>query len=291
MSDRTELVEAALESYPEGIAVFDLQDHVALWNRVAELLTGYSAAEIVGRPIPAALEPLTVCRDYEMDATPANGPRLGGGSLVHAQHKMGHDIPAIARKVVLRGGLGGRIGAASVFHPADHSAALPHGETSQGAEVQQSQTELRDRMEIEFEAFIHEALPFGLLWITVDQAQQMRKTHGARACEAMLEVVERTLANALRPSEEIGRWRDDEFLVISHEPTGEVLANHGQVLAGVARTSDFHWWGDRVSLTASIGAAEATQGEALPQLLERAQSAMSASIHAGGNHVTLAPRG
>jgi diguanylate cyclase (GGDEF)-like protein/PAS domain S-box-containing protein len=291
MTDRTELVEAALESYPEGIALFDLEDHVAFWNRAAEILTGYSAADVVGRSIPAALEPLTICRDYEMDATPANGPRLGRGSLVHAQHKSGRDIPAIARKVLLRGGLGQRIGAAAVFHPAENSTALPHGETSEGAEVQQSQAEMQDRMEVEFEAFIHEATPFGVLWVTVDQAQQLRKTHGARACEAMLESVERTLANGLRAGEEVGRWGDDEFLVLSQERIGEVLANHGQVLAGLARTAVFHWWGDRVSLTISVGAAEARQGETLPQLLERAQAAMMASIHVGGNHASLAPRG
>jgi len=61
------------------------------------------------------------------------------------------------------------------------------------------------------------------------------------------------------------------------------------MLAGLARTSDFRWWGDRFSLTVSIGAAQAMKTEPLPQLLERAQAAMLASVHAGGNHITLAP--
>ena len=291
MTDRTELVEAALESYPEGIALFDLDGQVVFWNQAAEMLTGFCGGDVVGRSIPGALEALTICRDYEMDAAAANGPRPGRGSLVHAQHKRGHDVPAIARSVVLRDGLGGRIGTAAVFHLAEHSTALPHGETSEGAEVKQSQVQLQDRMEAEFEAFLHEGVPFGVLWITVDQAHDMRKTHGARACEAMLEIVERTLANGLRAGEEIGRWGDDEFLVVSHERTGEVLANHGHVLAGLARTADFHWWGDRASLTVSVGAAEADETETLPQLLERAQSAMLASVHGGGNQVSLAPRG
>ena len=291
MTDRTELVEAALESYPEGIALFDLEDHVIFWNRAAQILTGYSGADVVGRQITAALEPLTICSDHDMDVTTANGLRLGRGSLVHAQHKQGHDVPAIARRVVLRNGLGGRIGTAAVFHPADHSTALPHGDTSEGIEVLQSQAELHDRLQVDFEAFLHEAVPLGVLWVTVDQALDMRKTHGARACEAMLEIIERTLANGLRAGEEVGRWGDDEFLILCHERTGEILANHGQVLAGLARTADFHWWGDRASLTVSVGAAEAHRGETLPQLLQRAQSAMLASIRAGGNQVSLGPRG
>jgi diguanylate cyclase (GGDEF)-like protein len=133
--------------------------------------------------------------------------------------------------------------------------------------------------------------PLGVLWITVDQAQALRKTHGARACEAMLEKLERALAQGLRPAEELGRWGDDEFLIITHERTPEMLAAHAQLLAGQARTADFRWWGDRVSLTVSIGAAQADPGETLPQLLERAQAAMVSSIHAGGNHATPASGG
>ena len=166
--------------------------------------------------------------------------------------------------------------------------ALPHGETSEGAEVQQSQAELKDRLQAAWEQFVHEGVPLGVLWITVDQAEELLKTHGARACESMLESVERTLANALRPGEEIGRWGDSEFLIVSQEGRGEVLGNHAQVLMGFARTAEFRWWGDRVSLTVSMGAAEAEAGDELAEVLKRAQEAMVASVHAGGNHVTVA---
>lgn len=289
MADRSELVEAALDVYPEGLALLDVDERVVFWNRAAEMMTGYGGADILGRRIPDALEPLTVCRDYEMNPEPRNGPRLGRGSLVHAQHKLGHDVPAIARRVILRDGLGERIGMATVFHPGGQLVALPHGETTDGAEVLQSQVELEDRLTIEFEAFLHESIPLSVLWICVDQARELRKTHGSRASETMLENVERTLANGLRPGEEVGRWSDDEFLILSHEMSGDTLAHHAQSLAGMARTADFRWWGDRISLTVSVGAAVADKGEALPQLLERAQSAMLASTAAGGNHITLAP--
>jgi len=134
-------------------------------------------------------------------------------------------------------------------------------------------------------------VPFGVLWITVDQAHELRRTHGAQACEAMLDKVERAMLNGLRPTEEMGRWGDDEFLVLSHERTPEMLADHAQRLAGAARTAEFRWWGDRVSLTVSIGAAQAEAAETLAQLLGRAQAAMVSSIHEGGNHITLAPEG
>ncbi len=289
MIDRAALVEAALDAYAEGLALLDIEARVVFWNRAAEIMTGYCGADLLGRRIPDGLEPLSLCRDYETNPEPRNGPRLGRGSLVHAQHKLGHDVPAIARRVILRDGLGERIGMAAVFHPGEQLAALPHGETSDGAEVLQSQIELEDRLTIEFEAFLHESVPLSVLWVCVDQARELRKTHGSRASETMLENVERALANGLRPGEEVGRWGDAEFLVLSHEISGDVLARHAQSLAGMARTADFRWWGDRISLTVSVGAATAEKGETLPQFLERAQNAMVASAAAGGNHITLAP--
>lgn len=290
MADRAEFLESALDVYPEGLALLDQAGRVVYWNRAAEILTGHPSMGVVGRELPQALEPLICCGVYERgdpDGDPVGGPPASRGTLVHAQHLRGHDVPAIARKVILRDPLGARIGTAAVFHPADRAAALPHGETGDESEVRESLVELRERLEAEFDEFVEGNTPLGVMWIAVDQAEEMRKTHGARACEAMLEIVERSLANAMRPGNEIGRWGDHEFLVLSHEPRGEVLANHARVLAGIARTADFRWWGDRLSLSVSIGAAEAERGEPLPELLNRAQNAMLESLHAGGNCVTL----
>ena len=289
MADRAELLEAALDVYPEGVGLLDEAGRVVFWNHAAELVTGHPNAAIIGRELPQALQPLNVCGTCEGRESRAVPPP-GRGTLVHAQHKQGHDLPAIARGVILRDALGARIGTATVFHLSEHANALPHGDTSEGSEVRASQAELRDHLDAEFERFEHEGAPMGVLWIRVDQAEGMRKTHGARACEAMLETVERTLANHLRLNEEIGRWGDDEFLVLSREEMGEVLANHAQVLAGVARTAEFLWWGDRLSLTVSMGAAAAEPGETMADILVRAQQSLEASAQAGGNRVTLAPR-
>jgi GGDEF domain-containing protein len=58
----------------------------------------------------------------------------------------------------------------------------------------------------------------------------------------------------------------------------------------MARTADFRWWGDRVSLTVSIGAAQGDSGEeeTLAELLERARKALAASLREGGNRITSA---
>ncbi len=290
MADRTELLEAALDSLPEGIALVDAGGRVAFWNRSAEAITGHAAGELVARSASEALEPLLISqRPGEQE--PCLGEQPESGALVHLRHKLGHDVPAMMRALVLRDGLGGRIGLAAIFHPAESLDALPHGECGEGSVVEASQAEFEERLEAAFADYVRGGETFGVLWLTVDQAHELRKTHGAGACDAMLEKVEHVLANGLRPAEKMGRWGDDEYLILSHERTPEMLAAHAQVLAGLARTTDFRWWGDSVSITVSIGAAQAEREGSLIGLLERAKAAMSSSFHAGGNQITSAPGG
>jgi chemotaxis protein MotA len=291
MRDRTELLEAALDNMPDGVALVDIDGQVAFWNRAAAAITGHAGADLLGRPVREALETLIVGGGLQWVSRTDTERSSGRGSLVHVRHRLGHDLATLTRVLVLRDGLGERIGTAALFHPAERLDALPHGDFDESSSAEASQSEVENMLELEFAECARGCTPLGVLWITVDQAHELRKTHGRRACDAMLETVERVLANGLRPGEQVGRWGEDEFLVISHERTPEMLAAHGQVLAGLARTADFRWWGDRVSLTVSVGAAQAERDDPLPLLLQRAQSAMRSSIRAGGNHVTNAQGG
>lgn len=285
MADRTELLESALDTLVEGLALADQSGCIAFWNRAAETITGYPSGQIVGHRVRELLDAFVVggTRHWIQQTD-----TVGHGSLVHVRHKVGHKVPVIVKILVLRDALGVRIGTGVLFHSAENINALPHGELGEDSAVGQSQTELEDRLAAMHEELLCSETSLGVLWVTVDQACGLRRTHGARAVEAMLEKMERTLASGLKPAEEIGRWGDDEFLVLSHARNSAILAAHAQTLAGLARTTDFRWWGDRVSLTVSIGAAQAERGESLAQFLERAQAAMLTSIHCGGNHISAA---
>jgi diguanylate cyclase (GGDEF)-like protein/PAS domain S-box-containing protein len=291
MDDRLDLMEATLDSLSEGMGMAGLEGRTMFWNQAAESITGHPRSEIIGRPIRESLDLLIVGGAQKWTAQTWTDSQAGRGSVVQIRHRLGHEVAAMARVMVLRDGMGSRIGSAIAFHPAGCADALPHGETGENADVLTSQADLNDRLQSEFEDIALNQLPFGVLWLTVDQSHELRKTHGVRACEAMLEKVEHAVAAGLRPGEHAGRWGEDEFLVISHERTAEMLAEHARTIAGLARTADFRWWGDRVSLTVSIGAAQAGDTGTLKELLERAQSAMQESIHGGGNHVTQARGG
>jgi diguanylate cyclase (GGDEF)-like protein/PAS domain S-box-containing protein len=286
MAERVELLEAALDSRPDGIALLDDDGAVVFWNRAAEAITGYAGTEVLAKVLPDPLESLMLDAALQEDLLP--GPRPGHGTLIHIRHKLGHSFDAIARRVILRDGLGGHIGGALVFHSAASLEALPHGVMAEGEQLEESQADFEERLQEEFEDSQTGGAPFGVLWINVDQAHELHKTHGAAACHAMLDKVRHALAQGMRPADEIGRWGADEFLIVSHERTAEMLTAHAQTLAGLARTADFRWWGDRVSITVSIGAAQRRKGtgDSLARLLERARQAMETSTSMGGNRVT-----
>jgi diguanylate cyclase (GGDEF)-like protein/PAS domain S-box-containing protein len=286
----TEMLEAALSTLEEGIAVLDGESRVLFWNPTAIAITGYTSAELLSRSLPTGF--------YQMDAHPGsakqhppeNLPDLGERPVfVNLRHSQGHSLPAMLRRIPLRNVLGKRFGTLLRFHPVEEIDALPHGDTGeengQESRVEQSQADMEGRLDEAWREWTNNALPFGLLWITVDQAATLRKTHGRDASEAMLSIIERTLLHALRPAEILGLWGENEFLVICHERTAEMLEAHGHHVGGLARTADFRWWGDRVSLTVSIGMAQVSETDSLRCLLQRAREGMQESTYAGGNRV------
>jgi diguanylate cyclase (GGDEF)-like protein/PAS domain S-box-containing protein len=288
MADRTELIEAALESFPQGVALLDEERNVVLWNRAAAEISGFAAIDLVGHSVPNSFWPLlNFLASGGADKAPGSQPAQG--LLVHLHQGKEDSIAVMARGRPISTADGRQMGTAIVFHSMDSLKGLPQGETGEEIDVAASQDELKECLESMYEDLGRGGPAFGILWITVDQAHELRRTHGQGACSSMLERVGRSLGQGLRTGEHMGRWGEDEFLVVSREQSRENLTAHARTLAGLARITDFRWWGDRITITVSIGAATADWPGSLMDLLERARAAMLTSFHAGGNQTTQAP--
>lgn len=285
----SELLGAALNTLEEGVAVLDEESRVVAWNPAAAAISGYRSADLLARELPDDF--------YALDThPPGNGMQvdelvLGGLVQVKLLHGQGHLLPVMLRQSPLRDALGRRFGTLLRFHPAEEVDALPHGTVKNDSDfdkhVEQSQAEMAARLNEAWQEWVTGEVPFGVLWITVDQATVLRKTHGHDASEAMLAIVERTLVHALRPTEILGQWGTNEFLVLCHERTPEMLLQHARHVRELAQGADFRWWGDRVPLTVSIGMAQAKSEGKLAGLLCQAQRSMQAAMQAGGNQVVL----
>jgi diguanylate cyclase (GGDEF)-like protein len=288
MAERAELIQAALDLFPQGVALLDEERKVVLWNRAAAEITGFAADDVVGHTAPDAFRQLLNFNDCVSGAEQESWFQPSQGLLVQiAQRQV--SLPVMARALLLRDGRGQQIGTSILFHSMDAFKNLPQGEGGEEKDVAASQDELKECLESSFEDLSQGGPAFGVLWIMVDQARELRKTHGSGACASMIEKLGRSLGQGLRTGEHMGRWGEDEFLVVSREQTRESLKAHARTMAGLARITEFRWWGDRITITVSIGAATATWPGSLISLLEIARAAMLTSFHAGGNQTTQAP--
>jgi diguanylate cyclase (GGDEF)-like protein/PAS domain S-box-containing protein len=289
MAERAELIEAALESFPQGIALLDEERRLVLWNRAAAEMTGFAAADLVGHSAPESLRPLLNFNDHARRGSTEPGVEPAHGFRIQIPQGQDASMAVIARALLLRDEHGRQMGTSIVFHSMSALKGLPQGEAGDEKDVEASQDELKECLESLYEDLSRGGPAFGVLWITVDQAHELRKTHGSGACASMIEKVERSLGQGLRAGEHLGRWGEDEFLVVSREQTRESLMAHARTMASLVRVTDFRWWGDRITITVSIGAATAAWPGSLISLLERAKAAMHISFHAGGNQTTQAP--
>jgi diguanylate cyclase (GGDEF)-like protein/PAS domain S-box-containing protein len=287
MSSRTGMLESALNLLQDAVAVLDMQSKVVFWNKAAAALTGYQAGDLLDGLCPPQLFKVDEAHLQHLHVA-GDGHLLDSPTLVSVRHRQGHAVPAMLRRAELRDAQDELNGHVLLFYPVEQNDTLPHGECVECAVVERSQAAMEDRLDAAQHQWLTNRVPFGLLWITVDQAKSLRRTHGRDACEAMMHAVEHTLQRHLKPADALGRWGDDDFLVLAHERAPELLGEHARRLAGVARTADFRWWGDRVGLSVSIGATPACAIDSLQSLLERARQATQASIYAGGNQVTEA---
>jgi PAS domain S-box-containing protein len=89
-----------LETAAEAIVSVDSQQRIVVFNRAAEQTFGYSAAEVLGKPLDALLPSASRARHADMIAAFAKSPEtrrlMGGRPEVRGLHKDGREFPAEA---------------------------------------------------------------------------------------------------------------------------------------------------------------------------------------------------
>jgi GGDEF domain-containing protein len=75
----------------------------------------------------------------------------------------------------------------------------------------------------------------------------------------------------------VGYWADDRFVVILADCPAGVLARIAATLKQVVEGAAIPWWGDRLSVTVSVGGTTAQEGDTAAGLLSRAEQALRKS--------------
>ena len=281
----SEICRSILESLPIGLCVVDMQKKILLWSEGAERITGHLRHEGVGRSCIA--EPLLHCNQPGCEFCSDECPLARAMKTSHAvdcngilHHKSGYEVPVRVRAVPVRNQNGSIVGAVEVFEDLQASAIPGHFVSLQSAEFMDPVTGTASRATAErylhraFVAYRESQVPFGVLLIRVEKLTHFRANLGTEAGSSFLRVVARTLEGVFSIADYIGRWTDDQFLVVlggcHHETLPSLREQVRRTLAG----EGIEWWGERHSLPVSIGEACVRPDDTPELLLDRAHKSL-----------------
>ena len=288
-----------LEALPLAICVVNREGKVLLWSAGAEQMTGYYRQEVLGRHCPNNFhqeeQPDPAIQTERLSPlleTLRQGRPMA--ALLSLRTKNGHLIPVTLRTFPLRDDNGALIGAAEICETVYKADLSERRQARLGAygcldsvTGVLNHSMIQARLKESINIYSLYPVPFCVLRISIDNLQKVRERYGQAAADATLRMVAQTVESGLRPNDFIGRWLDQEFLVILNECTESDVFKVGERLCKMARQAEISWWGDILHVTIAVGATVAHDHDAASSIISRAESALRESSDAGGNRVAV----
>ncbi len=289
-----------LDQMSDGVYFVDRDRRILYWNEGAFRLSGYTSQELVGR----------FCQDDTLCHVDNEGKRLcqdgcplsvslGDGGMHEAnlflRHKQGRRVPVKVRVQPMRGADGSIIGAIEIFNDDSSQAeARRKTEAMKRLAFLDHLTQLPNRRFVEMslgtalaEYAVHND-SFGVMAFDLDCFKGINDSFGHSCGDRALQEVAKTVVGSLRPSDIIGRWGGDEFVVILRNLNVETLAKLAErCVMLVARIKLPVSSSRAVSLTISAGATLVHPGETAEELIQRADALMYRSKTSGRNRAMI----
>jgi diguanylate cyclase (GGDEF)-like protein len=271
---------------PEALATIADSDRLATHLIGRWLVTGESASEeeharlatsgalIDTVPLPRLLKSYLVWRDTTLAVLAEESARLGSP----------HELVAEASFVVRRSCDASMVRMSRQFEAervrlqqelSIEREKLAHQALHDPLTGLPNRTLLYDRTALALRSTGRYGGSIALLFVDLDNFKMINDAFGHEAGDALLLDVARRLQAEIRPSDTAARLGGDEFIVLCErleDPEQDAVAVAKRLLAALRRPFELH--GKAVSISASIGIAVATGGEAPDTLVSRADGAM-----------------
>lgn len=283
----------------DGVYFVDTERKITFWNQSAELMSGFTADEVVGSCCADNIlthvdaDGVSLCREMcPLAATMEDG--CSREAQIYLHHKDGHRVPVSVRTSPVIDSSGNVTGGVEVF--TDISSKDAH--TLRVKELQRlglldelTQLASRPSMLREIAARLDEnpccEVPFGVLFADIDQFKKFNETHGRRLGDKVLRFVAKTMIAISRPFDVYGRWEGDKFLAIVRNVTPEEMVHLGEHLRSLIQASYLMHRGEQISVTVSIGGTMVRHDDTVESLVKRAEALIRESKIAGRNRLTM----
>ncbi|MGA2132827.1 MAG: PAS domain-containing protein [Bryobacteraceae bacterium] len=296
-----DIYRAVLESVPLGVYLVDRQRRIVFWNTAAERITGYLGQEVIGHSCHDNLlmhcdqDSAILCGSgCPMAHTMQDGqPREAD---VFLRHKEGQRIPVRVRAVPVRDEFGSVIGSAEFFerrpfavegirdrrvHNRDTGGDTPWDLPDRAVMLEIVRTALQE--------FADSGESFGILCAAIDDLGRLRQGDGCQAVNAVVFAVGQTMAGSIRPSDAVAVWRkqDGWFVALISCAESAALVACAERLQRLVKLAAVPWWGDRLSVTVSMGGTLVRKDDTAETLIARASQALETVMAQGPGSVCV----
>ncbi|MFI7838381.1 diguanylate cyclase [Pseudomonas asiatica] len=124
--------------------------------------------------------------------------------------------------------------------------------------------------------------------LDLDHFKRINDSYGHLAGDKVLKIVADQLRKRLRGHDFIARFGGEEFVLLLPQTSPAAAAQIAEVLRATVEACPFHFKGERVVITTSIGLGAFRPGERGDQVLKRADAALYRAKESGRNRVELA---
>jgi diguanylate cyclase (GGDEF)-like protein/PAS domain S-box-containing protein len=287
-----------LDNLYDGVYFVDALRTITYWNKGAERITGYAAAEVIGK---RCADNILVHSDREGNLLCLRGcplsETIADGALrstdVFLRHKDGHRVPVTVRAAPIRDAAGATVGGVEIFTDnTPPSVALERLAELERLAFLDPLTGIANRRwaEITLNARIEElqryGWRFGVLFIDIDSFKDCNDRCGHDVGDEVLKTIARTLQNSVRSFDVVSRWGGEEYVAVIANVEGDELirtANRCRALAEQSRVPA----DASLRITVSIGVTLARADDTAASIIKRADRLMYQSKDAGRNRVTM----
>lgn len=142
-----------------------------------------------------------------------------------------------------------------------------------------------ERLDHEINAWHQCGNNLSLAMLDLDHFKRINDDYGHLAGDKVLKIIATVLRKRLRPIDFIARFGGEEFVLLMPDSSLSTALAVGEVLRGAVEACPFHFKGEPVTITVSMGVAQLLAGERSELALKRADEALYRAKAAGRNQV------
>jgi diguanylate cyclase (GGDEF)-like protein/PAS domain S-box-containing protein len=287
-----------LDNLADGVYFVDRERRIIYWNKGAERISGFKATQVQGH----------FCQDNILNHVTENGTSLcQDGCPLHAtlvdgnprhaeiylHHADGHRLPIMIRTSPIRDKDGEIIGAVETFSDNSKLINIRHQvRRLQDAALRDHLTGIgnrsfmEQRLQIAIWEFQQQHIPFGILFMDIDNFKMTNDTYGHKIGDRVLVMVASTLKENLRSEDFVARWGGEEFVALLGGQDPQGLMAVAEKLSVLVQHSSLRAKGQNIGVSISIGISLARKEDTVKSIIHRADQNMYKSKQAGRGSIT-----